>query len=654
VRRHRTFVRSGAFGRLGVLAVVMAVAVALCVVRQAPLQVAQEVGVLIAGESLRPQRESIAVWMSAVAWLVVATLAGRLAWGIAVSIASWVRQVVAESQDRSRSGAFHVAIAFLLGLVATTKPSGDADIAASVQEHDNSDELSRDSPAAANLTANLTASLDDSPVVSRPAVPWGSASPLPALASVGLAVGLAAQVQRERAALLRDAPVSARLRKPSAASLARGTALFEHARANQAIASSCEQQEALIVPLGVADARLVQLTIRPGDAVSVDAEAGEALAVLRHIFNTVLTAPWLSGRRVVLCGFSAIDVIVADKVVFAATPGEAVSTALAIRNESSTGAPAVIVVADKYSPEFAVLGDAGVSVIATGIDPKSSATRLVRERHAWRVSTTNDVFRPYGVSAREADDFRTMLREMTVVEIEDSESFPRAEQSPLERDWSVLVRVLGPVEVQQRDAGEVRFRKSKSVELLCWLALHRDRPTASAARTALWEIDVEDATFHNVLSELRRGLSSVGHDDVAGRVNKQRLFLADGVVTDAELLRMVLREAESQALELQERRSQEHESQAPNGVIEKLLSVLQLVRGLPFADSGYAWADAEGITSTFVWLVTRAIDCVCDIAAECGDEAAMLEATTAGLRMSPGDEVFLARRPQRVLEVLSE
>ena len=611
------------------LAVVTAVAVALCVEGQAPLQVAHEVGVLMAGETLRPQRESLVVWTSAVAWLVVVTIAVRLAWGIAVGIASWVRRVIAESQDRSRSGAFHVAIAFLLGLVTTTKASGDLETATSVQEDDGSDDSSGDSLAAA---------------------PWESASPLPALASVGLAVGLGAHVQRERATLLRDAPASARLRKPSAASLARGTALFERARAGQAIASSCDEPEALIVPLGVADDRLVQLTIRPGDAVSVDAEAGEALAVLRHIFNTVLTAPWLSGRRVVLCGFAATDVIVADKVVFAATPGEAVSTALAIRNDFSAGAPAVIVIADRYSPEFSLLGDAGVALITTGISPNNTATRLVRERYAWRVSATDDLFRPYGVSPNEADEFRTMLREMTVIETEVSEPPNRAEPSPFKGDWSVLVRVLGPVEVQQRDAGEVQFRKSKSVELLCWLALHRDRPTASAARTALWEIDVEDATFHNVLSELRRGLSSVGHDDAAGRVNKQRLFLADGVVTDAELMRTVLREAESQALELRERRSQEHESQAPHEVIEKLLSVLQLVRGLPFADSGYAWADAEGITSTFVWLVTKAIDCVCDIAAECGDEAAMLEATAAGLRMSPGDEVFLVRRPAAVIQ----
>jgi hypothetical protein len=603
--------------------VVIAVAVALCVVGQAPLQVAQEVGVLIAGESLRPQRESLVVWMSAVAWLVVVTIAVRLAWGIAVGIASWVRHVVAASEDRSKTGALHVAVAFLLGLVTTTKASRDIETAATVQEKDTDD----------NRHVVIAAR-------SQPAVAWGSASPLPALASVGLAVGLGAHVQRKRATLLRDAPASARLRKPSAASLTRGTALFERARAGQAIAPSSVETEALIVPLGVADDRLVQLTIRPGDAVSIDAEAGEARAVLRHIFNTVLTAPWLPGRRVVLCGFAATDVIVADKIVFADTPSEAVSTALAIRNGLSTGAPAVIVVADVYSPEFAVLGDAGVAVITTGIGPNSTATRLVRERHAWRVSTTDDLFRPYGVSPSEAADFRTMLREMTVVETDVSESSDRAEPSPVKGDWSVLVRVLGPVEVQERDAGEVQFRKSKSVELLCWLALHRDRPTASAARTALWEIDVEDATFHNVLSELRRGLSSVGLDDAAGRVNKQRLFLADGVVTDAELLRRVLREAESQ----------EHKSRESQEVIEQLVSVLSLVRGLPFADSGYAWADAEGITSTLVWLVTKAIECVCDIAAECGDEAAMLEATAAGLRMSPGDEIFLARRPAAVIQ----
>jgi hypothetical protein len=76
-----------------------------------------------------------------------------------------------------------------------------------------------------------------------------------------------------------------------------------------------------------------------------------------------------------------------------------------------------------------------------------------------------------------------------------------------------------------------------------------------------------------------------------------------------------------------------------------------MVRGLPFADAGYAWADAEGITSTFVWLVTRAVEQVCALADEAADESAnasaVVQATNAGLRMSPADDHFLALRARR-------
>jgi hypothetical protein len=87
----------------------------------------------------------------------------------------------------------------------------------------------------------------------------------------------------------------------------------------------------------------------------------------------------------------------------------------------------------------------------------------------------------------------------------------------------------------------------------------------------------------------------------------------------------------------------------------ELLSLLGMVRGLPFADAGYAWADAEGITSTFVWLVTRAVEQVCALADESADESAnasaVVQATNAGLRMSPSDDHFLAlrRRTERAL-----
>ena len=53
----------------------------------------------------------------------------------------------------------------------------------------------------------------------------------------------------------------------------------------------------------------------------------------------------------------------------------------------------------------------------------------------------------------------------------------------------------------QSDAGEqVRFERSKALELVVWLATHRDRPTRTRARTALWELDVRDATFATVIA----------------------------------------------------------------------------------------------------------------------------------------------------------
>lgn len=183
----------------------------------------------------------------------------------------------------------------------------------------------------------------------------------------------------------------------------------------------------------------------------------------------------------------------------------------------------------------------------------------------------------------------------------------------------------------------MQFRKSKSVELLCWLSLHRDRPTVSAARTALWEVDVEDATFHNVLSELRRGLNTHGITDGAWRATKQRLALDSLIFTDAELFRRVLLAIDDDESEL-----------STTQALDELCSVLALVRGLPFAGEDYAWADAEGITSTFVWLVTRAVDTAAQLAKHLNDDAALLAVATAGLRMMPGDEYFSQLRDDSV------
>jgi hypothetical protein len=363
--------------------------------------------------------------------------------------------------------------------------------------------------------------------------------------------------------------------------------------------------------------------------VSVEAPLNEAVVVLRHVINTVMLAPWLPNPHLVLCGFSAADVVGGERVVLAHSSSEAVAQALALRDRDPT--QSILVVSRYDDPEFGSLSGAGIAVITGCAMSSMPTTRVIREQRAWRITPHDDLFLPYGVTAEEAADFRAMIREMTVIEIDNPTL------TTINVEYSALIRVLGPVEVVDNNHSEVQFRKSKSLELLCWLSLHRDRPTVSAARTALWEVDVEDATFHNVLSELRRGLNSHGITDAAWRATKQRLALDPLIFTDAELFRRVLLAIDDDESELSTARA-----------LEELCGVLALVRGLPFAGEDYAWADAEGITSTFVWLVTRAVETATQLAKHLNDDAALLAAATAGLRMMPGDERFSQLRDDSV------
>lgn len=462
-------------------------------------------------------------------------------------------------------------------------------------------------------------------------VPWQSTT-LPALASGGMAVGVAAHLRRERSALLRDAPISSKLRRPDVASLARATAVFERAKSWQTEQHAAELRgvpqthEGLLIPIGQAHDHLVQVRLAAGDTISIEADEDEALSVLRHVVNTLALAPWLSNTQLILCGISSDDVISAHNVLVVDDPPTAVMRA--VHHKEMNPQCSVVVVTSTYSPELASLHDAGIALITAGdTQVDRPTTRVIREPRVWRVSPQNTVFFPYGVTAEEMADIRSMVRASTMLET------PTGKSGAASDPGEIMLRLLGPVELRARDGQEIVFRKSKSMELLCWAALHRDRPTVSAARTALWEIDVQDATFHNVFSELRRGLATAGIQDGICRVTRQQLVLAPEVTTDAEVLRGVLLAVE-----------QVEDESADSSVLDALTNILGLVRGLPFAGQQYAWADAEGITSTFVWLVTRAVETACQLAHDRGNDAALMAAVSAGLRMLPGDEHFISLR----------
>ena len=199
--------------------------------------------------------------------------------------------------------------------------------------------------------------------------------------------------------------------------------------------------------------------------------------------------------------------------------------------------------------------------------------------------------------------------------------------------WDVMVRVLGHVDVSSRDGTAAEFERSKALELVVWLSQHRRRPTRNAARTALWDLDVRDATFANVVSDARRALARavpppVGDEWIA-RTLTEDLPLHAGVVTDAELLAARIDGARGlPALD----------------AIEVLRPGLDLVTGMPFAGTGYLWPDAEGVTSSLVLQATGAAIELANHYLSLGDVDGVFWATGQGLKVLPGHEELIALR----------
>ena len=106
--------------------------------------------------------------------------------------------------------------------------------------------------------------------------------------------------------------------------------------------------------------------------------------------------------------------------------------------------------------------------------------------------------------------------------------------------WSLLVRLLGPVDVVDVRAARWTSNDRRRVELIAWLATHRGRSTRTLARTVLWELDVRDATFSNVVSEARRAMARLVEpapgEEWLARTLTEDLPLHDQVRTDGELI----------------------------------------------------------------------------------------------------------------------
>jgi len=282
---------------------------------------------------------------------------------------------------------------------------------------------------------------------------------------------------------------------------------------------------------------------------------------------------------------------------------------------------------------LAVVAAAG----ATGLPAATS--RLLAEPGGWTFHAfgSSIPLSPIGLSESELGAVVDVLDEVNVpLEVDQlaTDNIEVNTTTPFDpMPHEIVVRLMGSIDVVDRDGQEGQFERSKTVELIAWLATHRDRGTRTGARTALWELDVRDATFANVVSEARRAMGRLvarpDGEEWLARTLTEQLPIHDAVVTDAQLMQERLDRARLEP---------------PEQATETLRPAVGMIRDVPFAGTSYLWPDAEGITSNLVLL---AISVASDLAAHAlsiGDTDDVFWATGQGLKVLPGHEELIGLR----------
>lgn len=192
----------------------------------------------------------------------------------------------------------------------------------------------------------------------------------------------------------------------------------------------------------------------------------------------------------------------------------------------------------------------------------------------------------------------------------------------------LVVRLYGYPEVRRPNGQSAIFRKKRALELVVWLSLNRERPRRSAARTALWQIDVSDSTFSTIVSDMRRGIADIASEmersDLVPTTYSDELSLSKRVTTDYQLLRVALQKFREEPANYRD-----------------LVGELKDIRDVPFSGTSYEWADLDGTTTRLIITAMQAAHELAEYAQTIGDVESMQIACAAGLRVMPGDEELL-------------
>ena len=438
-----------------------------------------------------------------------------------------------------------------------------------------------------------------------------------------------------------------------------------------------------LVMLGRSGPAEVYLDLEAVGILRLDGPPEHVMALARGLVATLAVSPLADVIHVVSTGVDVYGLVNEERVEAVGDPSEALGRAEAAtastravmdeQHVASTFALRAAARSEPWEPTMvlllrstmkpaqvadlaALVGEGGRGLAVVTDQPVSTARwhLSIAERRRWRLEPVGLTLEPIGLAADELADLGALLNDAkstpvrrpappvapwgppVVADIAPTSRLvsPNASGEPfVEPDWAVQVRIMGPVEVVNPKGKVARFERSRSLELVVWLAQHPTNASRVAARTAIWESDVRDTSFNNVVSEARRALASLGvppdGDDWLPKSATDRMTLHRSVVTDADLIRLRYEYARPQ----------------PNPVaVDILRDALEMVRGVPYAGTNWLWPDGEGLPSNLTLL---AVNTATEMAQRClqtGDIDSLFWATSLGLRILPGHDELVCLR----------
>jgi LysM repeat protein len=404
--------------------------------------------------------------------------------------------------------------------------------------------------------------------------------------------------------------------------------------------------------VGEGDADLY-LNLEALGGLCIAGERGQANDILRAITASLAVLPLGDRSQVFVCGLSLESFADATNLEMSADVPSAVREALALTNGRRQAEPDVagfvlratqpedawevaVVIATDGGEDLADAAAAAGVVVVTTSPAAGLATTLTATADGWLLSPFDMVVTPFALTGVTLAGVAALLDDASAPPELLPAPIPQPAADPyVERDWNFLVRVLGPVDVVSRNSDEVAFERAKALELVVWLSQHRLNPARISARTALWQVNVQDATFANVVSDARRSLARSlppvdGHDWIARNMG-DRIPLHESVLTDVELVEARL--AWARATE-------------GAAAIDVLLPAVELLRDQPYAGADYLWPDEDALPSGLTHLATSTTTELAQRCLDAGDIEGVFSATATGLRILPGHDELVCLRMQ--------